>query len=134
MIDLKDIAIDTREVEVTYPGLEHFVVKMRYISRSKSQSILKGAQVTKLVNGRSMQELDQDKFNVDFAREAIIGWKGLTIGDLENLMLIDAGDRDISEEVPYSVDNAMVLMKNSSAFEEFVNTTVFNLDSFRSRK
>ncbi|QFR57731.1 hypothetical protein CPT_Slocum_174 [Serratia phage Slocum] len=134
MIDLKKIAIDTREIEVDYPGLPGFKLKVRHISRSASKRILKGAEVSKMANGRVITELDTEKFNRDFAAQAIVGWEGLTIAYVDQILLIDSEGHDPETEVEFSIDNAQMLMENSSSFEEFINSTVFSLDSFRSIK
>ena len=36
-MNLKDLVIDTREVEVPFPGFESFKVRLRYISRLTSK-------------------------------------------------------------------------------------------------
>ncbi|MFP9216656.1 hypothetical protein, partial [Enterococcus faecalis] len=58
---------------------------------------------------------------------------GLTVGDVEKLMLIET-DADPATEVPFSRDNAVMLMQNSAAFDSWINQTVFHLDTFRSSK
>jgi hypothetical protein len=45
-------------------------------------------------------------------------------------MLIDT-DKDASEEVPYSIDNAEVLVANSAEFDTWLNEVVFDLENFR---
>lgn len=134
MINLKTIAVNTKEVDVAYPGIDGFVLTVRYISRPKSKEILAGAQKNVLVNGRAVQELDTDKFNHDFVTNAIVGWKGLTIGGLDKLMLIDTEGLDPNDPVEFNIDNAMTLMESSQAFEDFINSTVFSLDQFRTFK
>lgn len=134
MINLKSIAVNTKEVDVEYPGIPGFVLTVRHISRPKSKEILTGAQKSVLVNGRAIQELDQDKFNHDFINAALVKWKGLTIGALDQLMLINTEGLDPADPVEYNIDNAMTLMSNSQAFEDFINTTVFSLDQFRTYK
>ncbi len=57
----------------------------------------------------------------------------MTVGDVEKLMLIET-DADPATEVPFSRDNAVMLMQNSAAFDSWINQTVFHLDTFRSSK
>jgi len=40
---------------------------------------------------------------------------------------------DPNKELPYSQENAKLLISNSSEFDTWVNDTVFDLDNFRTR-
>ncbi|QGH45222.1 hypothetical protein [Bacteriophage Eos] len=130
MISLKDIAVETKQVEATYPGLPNFKVKVNYVSRKTSRKILDESIVDKWENGVAVKRQDDDKFLEAFVRTAIGGWEGLTVGDVEKLMLIET-DADPETEVAFSVDNAAMLMRNSQAFDSWINKTVFELDTFR---
>lgn len=134
MINLKDIALDTKKIEVDFPGLPGFVVTMNYISKNKSRELLKGAEKTVMRSGRAATEIDDDKFTELFVGAAIASWKGLTLAHLDNIMLIDISEMDPETEVPFSLDNGAMLMKNSQAFDEWINGIVFQIDSFRSTK
>lgn len=135
MLNLKDIAINTREVEIPYPGLDGFVLRLRHLPQTKTRELYKNAQVTKMVSGRPVSELDSDKFNQKFCEEAIVGWSGLTLAHLESIMLIELPDgSDMKEEVPFNLDNAITLLTKSKAFDEFLNGIVFEIDAFRSPK
>lgn len=131
MINLKDVSIDTRTVEVDYPGLEGFKVSLNYMSRATSKRIIESARKDEMKNGMVMSVQDDDKFLDAFVDHAIAGWTGLTLDYVEKIMLIDIGDNDPSTVVEFSKDNAIMLMKNSAAFDSFVNATVFQLDTFR---
>ena len=65
---------------------------------------------------------------------AIAGWEGLTVADVEKLMLIEVPEDRLEDKVEFSIDNAMMLVRNSSAFETWMNSTVFHLDTFRGSK
>lgn len=132
MIDLKNLVIDTKEVEVEYPGIEGFKVKVRYISRAKSKELLESAEVKEFKNGMFVgTKRDEDKFVDKFVSHCICGWSGLTLEAVSHLLLIDVSGQDMSTEVQYSHDNAVMLLKNSTAFNAFIDKTVFDLDCFR---
>ena len=78
-----------------------------------------------------MEELNEEKFVVEFSEASIKNWKGLTLEHLETLILIDAGDQDPNTEVEYSQENAEVLVQNSTEFDTWLNEVVFDLDNFR---
>lgn len=134
MINLKDIALDTKQIEVEYPGLSGFVLQLNHISKNKSREILKSSEKVVMKSGRPSTIMDDDKFNELFVKESISGWKGLTLEHLDNLMLLNLEGHEMTEEVPFSIDNGVMLMKNSSAFDEWINGIVFQIDSFRATK
>lgn len=135
MIDLKNLVIDTKEVEVEYPGIDKFKVKVRYISRAKSKELLESSEVKEFKNGMFIgTKRDENKFVDQFVAHCISGWSGLTLEGVSRLLLIDVEEQDLSKEVEYSHDNAVMLLKNSTAFNTFIDNTVFDLDCFRSRK
>ena len=68
---------------------------------------------------------------VEFTKVSVKGWKGLTLNHLEGLLLIDAGDEDKEKEVPYSQENAEILVGQSSEFDTWLNEVVFDLENFR---
>ncbi|SVD26030.1 uncharacterized protein METZ01_LOCUS378884, partial [marine metagenome] len=59
-------------------------------------------------------------------------WKGLTLAHLETLILVDVEDKDLTEEVEYTEDNAEVLVSQSAEFDTWLNEVVFDLENFRS--
>ncbi|WWS25072.1 hypothetical protein vBKpnAMK6_00118 [Klebsiella phage vB_Kpn_AM_K6] len=133
-INLKDIALDTKQITVAYPGLPHFKLKVNYVSRKLSKKILEAAQETQFVNGIAVKVQNDDKFAEEFVKVAIEGWEGLTVADVEKLMLIDVPEDRLGDKVEFSIDNAVMLVRNSSAFETWMNSTVFHLDTFRDSK
>lgn len=133
-INLKELVIDTRTVEVAYPGMPHFKVALNYMSRATSKRVMEESRKDEWVNGTLIKVQDDEQFLKAFIREAFKGWTGLTLADVEKLMLVELGDADLSTPVEFSEDNAYQLMSNSSAFDSWVNSVVFHLDSFRSGK
>lgn len=135
MINLKDLVIDTREVEVAFPGFETFKVKLRFVSRVTSKRILEESEVKEFKAGHLINvRRDEEKFSDKFVEHCITGWSGLTLDILSHLLLIGDVEQDPSTEVPYSHDNAVQLLRNSVAFNTFIDSTVFDLDCFRTKK
>lgn len=135
MIDLKKVALETKEAEVEYLGISGFMIRVRHVSRVRSQEILEKCQVPQMENGMIVgYEQDDAKFVKELAAAAIVGWKGLTVEGVEKLMLVDLGDQDPDTVVEYSADNAEQLLKSSRSFLTFINETVFRIDSFRTKR
>ncbi len=133
-MSLKSIVLTTKVVSVEFPGLKGFTVNVGAITREVSKKLREESEVSRLDPKLRMpvKELDENIFLDKFTKMAIKGWTGLTYEHLSKLMLIDLDQvKDITEEVEYSEENAVVLMKNSVTFDSWINETVFSLDAFR---
>ena len=80
------------------------------------------------------EELDESKFVTEFSGATVKSWKGLKLKYLEDLILVDLKGQDKEGEMPYSKENAEVLVENSSEFDNWLNEVVFDLENFRSRE
>jgi len=78
-----------------------------------------------------VENLDEEKFIVEFTRAVVKNWRGLKLEHLETLLLIDMEGRDPSEELDYTEDNAEILVNSSTEFDTWLNEVVFDLDNFR---
>ena len=52
---------------------------------------------------------------------------------LEDMILVDISNQDPEVEMPYTDDNAKLLVENSSEFDNWLNEVVFDLENFRSK-
>lgn len=132
---LDKLVVPTKEVEIEYPGLEGFKVKISAASGKVSRDITKASQVTEFdpTTRRPVERLDEDLFAKNLAKTIIKGWRGLTIDKLESLMLVGEHE-DPTQEVPYSEANAEILLNNSHQFTLWVNEVMFDLEQFRSKR
>ena len=78
--------------------------------------------------------LDEDKFLTEYCKAVIKGWEGLKYRYLEELLLVDIGDLDPEDNLPFTQDNAELLMKNSTTFDTWVTETVGDLENFTGAK
>ena len=133
-MDLKKLVVDSKAVWVDFAGLDGFSVEVANLSRKELNRVRKICTTSKFNRKtRQLEEvLDDDKFVIEFTKVTVKGWRGLTIDHLEGLLLIDAGDEDKEKEVPYSQENAEILVGQSSEFDTWLNEVVFDLDNFRS--
>jgi predicted HTH transcriptional regulator len=131
-MELKKLMVDSKSVWMDFPGLEGFSVEVANLSRKELTSLRKRCTSQKFDRKtRTLQEdLNEDKFVVEFSKASIKNWKGLTLDHLETLILIES-EEDPSNEVPYSEENAEVLVANSTEFDTWLNEVVFDLDNFR---
>lgn len=134
-MELKKLVIDVKEVWVDFPGLSSFKVKVANLSRKELTGLRKRCTVQKFdrKTRQVVETLDEDKFVTEFSSAVIKGWKGLTLNHLETLLLIDTADKDMEKELPYSEENAEVLVSSSTEFDTWLNEVVFDLDNFRGK-
>ena len=125
--------VDSKSVWIDFPGLSGFSVEVANLSRKELTNLRKRCTSQKFDRKTRtlMEELNEEKFVVEFSEASIKNWKGLTLEHLETLILIDSGDQDPSTEVEYSQENAEVLVQNSTEFDTWLNEVVFDLDNFR---
>ena len=132
-MDLKQLMVDTKAVWVDFPGLEGFKVEVANLSRKELTSLRKKCTTTKFdrKTRQAVEELDEEKFIVEFTNSVIKNWKGLTLEHLETLLLVDISNQDPKKELDYSEENAETLVSSSTEFDTWLNEVVFDLDNFR---
>jgi len=132
-MDLKQLMVDTKAVWVDFPGLEGFKVEVANLSRKELTSLRKKCTTTKFdrKTRQAVEELDEEKFIVEFTNSVIKNWKGLTLEHLETLLLVDISNQDPKKELEYSEENAETLVSSSTEFDTWLNEVVFDLDNFR---
>ena len=135
-MELKSLLVDTKTAWVDFPGLEGFEVELANLSRKEMVNLRKRCTTNKFDRKTRMfnEELDEGKFIKEFSMATVKGWKGLKLKYLEELILVDLAGQDTEKEMPYTQDNAEVLVENSTEFDNWLNEVVFDLENFRSEK
>jgi len=135
-MDLKTLLVDSKTTWVEFPGLDGFDVELANLSRKELIALRKRCTSNKFHRKtRGFEEnLDEDKFIVEFTEATVKGWKGCKLKYLEDLVLVDLGSNDPDSELPYSSENAQQLVENSNEFDNWLNEVVFDLDHFRTDK
>ena len=134
-MDLKKLMVDTKAVWVEFPGLPGFEVEVANLSRKELTGLRKKCTTKKFdrKTRQAVEDLDEEKFIVEFTKSVVKNWKGLTLAHLETLILVDIEGQDPSQELDYNIDNAETLVSSSSEFDTWLNEVVFDLDNFRTR-
>lgn len=130
-ISLTSLMVPSQEVEVDYPGIDGFKVKVAFQSREELIKLRKKA-TTKKWKGRELTEdVDDQLFLSLYVKAVVKGWSGLKIKDLPRLLLVDtSGQVDKEAELEFTEDNALQLMKGSTDFDSFISDTVSDLTNF----
>ena len=135
-ISLKSLMTPSKTVTVDFPGMEGFEIDLCYLAREELIKLRKRTITTKF-NRRTHQPeevLDEDKFLTEYTTAVIKGWRGLKISYLEELLLVDTEGLDSNQELPYSAEEAEILMKNSNTFDTWVTEAVGDLENFTRSK
>ena len=135
-MDLKNLLVDTKTTWVEFPGLEGFEVELANLSRKELLKLRKNCISNKFNRKtRAFEEvMDDDKFVKEFSEATVKSWKGLKLKYLEDLVLVDISKQEPDAELDYSADNALLLVENSTEFDNWLNEVVFDLDNFRSEE
>lgn len=128
--NIKSLLVPNKTVEVEYPGLPGFKIKLCFLSRETLTTIRKKSTKTVFKNRQTQEEFDEDLFLQLYVDNTIKGWTGLKLEYLAKLVPIDMGDEDPSTLVDFSAENALSLMKNSSNFDAFITEQVTDLGNF----
>lgn len=135
-ISLSSLMTPSKTVTLDYPGYSGFTVDVTYLAREELLKLRKKCLTTKF-NRKTRQpeeELNEDMFLVEYVKGVIKGWKGLKYRYLEELLLVDVSELDPNDELPFTQDNAELLMKNSGDFDTWVTEVVGDLENFTGNK
>ena len=133
-MDLKSLLVDSKTTWVEFPGLNGFEVELANLSRKELVNLRKKCTINKF-NRKTRQfedELNDEKFVIEFTRATVKGWKGMKLAYLEDLLLVDLKGQDAQAEMDFTEENAQSLVENSSEFDNWLNEVVFDLENFRS--
>ena len=135
-MDLKSLLVDSKTTWVEFPGLLGFEVELANLSRKELTNLRKKCTINKF-NRKTRQfedELNDEKFIIEFTRSTVKNWKGLQLGYLQDLLLVDLKGQDAEAEMEFSEENAQQLVENSSEFDNWLNEVVFDLENFRNEE
>jgi len=136
MSKIKNMIAKETTTWVEFPDIDGFEVNLRFLTREELTKI-RNASLTYKFNKRTRQreeEIDNDKFLDHYAEKAIVGWKGLKVKHLPVLLPVDISSMDANEEIEYSEDEAVELLRNSSIFDQFVTDAMNDFEQFSKQK
>lgn len=129
-LNLKDLLVPSKEVELEYPGMPEFKIKVNFLTRETLVGIRKKATKTTFKNRQPVEEMDDEVFLQLYVQAAIKSWSGLKFSYLENLAPIDMSGQNPEDTLAYTQDNALFLMKSSANFDGFISEKVTELTNF----
>lgn len=133
-LSLKTLLVPSKTITVEYPGMPDFAIDLCFLSRESLQQIRKKATKTTFKNRQPVEEVNDELFLEMYVKATVKGWKGLKISYLEQLAPINSTGLNQDDELAFTEENALFLMKNSTNFDSFVSETVTDLSNFSQPK
>lgn len=137
-VSLSSLLIPSKVSTFDFPGYDGVTIDLCFLSRTELLKIRKKCVTSKFNKKTHTHEdtLDEDKFLSEYCNATIKGWKGFKYSYLEELLLVDVSSIENPEvhEMPFTSDNALTLMKNSTVFEEWVARMIEDLENFTQSK
>jgi hypothetical protein len=130
ILSLKNLLVQSKAVEVDYPGFNDFKVNVVFLSRETLVGLRKKATKVTFKNRQPVEELDDKLFLQLYVAACIKGWSGLKLSYLEQLAPVDITGQDADAVLEYDADNALFLMQSSANFDAFISETVTELSNF----
>ena len=135
-VSLKSLMPPSKTVSIEFPRFKGMSVNLCYLAREELVKLRKRCLSTKWdkKSHQPIEEMDDEKFIVEYCKAVIKGWSGLKYSYLEELLLVDISGLDPEDCLPYNQENAELLMKNASDFDTWVTNTVGDLENFTGSK
>jgi len=136
MSKIKNLVAKETTTWVEFPDIDGFQINLRYLTREDLMKI-RNASLTYKFNKRTRQreeEIDNEKFLDHYAEKAIVGWKGLKVKHLPVLLPVDISGMDANENIDYSEEEAVELLKSSTVFDQFITDSMNDFEQFSKQK
>ena len=130
---LSDLLTPSKQMSVEFPGYEGFKITVTYLAREELLKLRKKAITTK-INRRTRQpeeELNEEVFLKEYTKAVVKGWSGLKMKYLVQLIPVDEDKiSDMESELPFTLENALIMMENSNDFDAWLTETIGDLANF----
>lgn len=135
-VSLASLMTPSKTVTIDFPGYSGLTVDLCYLGRDELLKLRKKCVTTKF-NKKTRQpeeELDEDRFLTEYVKAVIKAWSGFKYSYLEEFLLVDVSSQDPNDQLPFTQENAELLMRNSNTFDTWVTETVGDLENFTGSK
>ena len=137
-MDLANIIIESKTIDTEYPGYDGLTLKLAHLTRDELMELRKKATTTKF-NKKTRQpeeEVDSELFQDIYIKAVIVGWSGFKYKYLQKMLPVDVSKVPEDEYLEgeglfeYTGDNAVALMKNSTAFDNWISAELEDIENF----
>ena len=131
-VSLATLMTPSKTVSIDFPDMDGFSVDLCYLARDELLKLRTRCLKQKFnKKTRAFEEqLDEETFLVEYVKAIIKGWRGLKYKYLKELMLVNVENLKEEDELPFTRENAELLMKNSLDFDTWITETVGDLENF----
>jgi hypothetical protein len=131
-MELKSLLAESKEIEIDFPDMEGFKVKVCYLSKEQLRKITEKARTIGFdrKTHTPTETLDDELFTQLYVSKALTGWKGLKYDYLKQLVLIDESSIPEEGELKYSEENAIQLVNNSKHFDSWISSVISDISLF----
>lgn len=135
-INLKNLITNDTTVTVEHPNLDGFVVTVGYMSKDKTKKLVDRSTTTKFskLTHKLEEDIDSDLFLKLYTKELVKGWKGLKVSYLLELLPVNIESQNPDDEVEYTEENALDLMKNSADFDNWLSSVTADVGNYNKPK
>lgn len=127
---LKNLLVPSKETVVDFPGKPGFKVNLCFLSRETIQDLKKKSTKQTYKKHQPVEEFDEDVFLELYVNATVTGWEGLTFKYLQDLAPIEIPEGSEDDILEYTPEEALMLMKSSTAFDQFVSEYTSDLGNF----
>ena len=114
-VSLASLLTPSKTVTVDYPGMSGFTVDLCYLAREELLK-LRNRCLSQKFNRKTRgfeEQLDEDKFLVEYVKAVIKGWSGLKYSYLEELLLVDISALNSNDELPINLKYKIIKVKSN---------------------
>lgn len=132
VLSLKSLLSPVKKVSIDYPGFEGFKLNLNFMTREELVKIRKKATTTHIKKGVPVESINDDLFLSLYSQAAIKGWSGLKLEYVDKMAPVEIPEDKFDELLPFTPENALLMMQSSPDFDTFVTNTVTELQNFSS--
>ena len=133
-MDLNSMLLPEKTVTFDFPGCDGFTVDLAFLSKESNQAIYKKCQRTQIdpKTRQPFEKFDDDLFLSIYVKSILKSWGGLKLKYLKELVLVSVPEGEEEDELEFTEDNALSLMKNSVVFDNWISEVISDLGNFTS--
>lgn len=119
-------------IKVEHPEYDGFIVEVGFVSKEKTRKMIEKATIKKFSKSTHQleEDVDNDIFLKMYTKALVRGWEGLKMEYLMELAPVDLGDSDLETTVDFDDENALILMQNSNAFDQWLSGVSGDIKNF----
>ncbi len=133
-MDLKSMLLPEKVVTFDFPGCDELTFDLAFLSKESNQTLFKKCQKTRFdtKTRQPIEEFDDELFLELYVASIVKGWKGFKMKYLKELVLVEIDPTRDETLLPFSPEDALDLMKNSTIFDSWVSEVISDLGNFTS--